>query len=172
MNALSQRAADNDACESPNSAGSKVTFDAISGTTYKIAVASGSGFSRGTFTLKLSSDGSPPKVVSVTPANNATQVVPGAKVKATFSEAMKANTINANTFKLRKQGKTTSIAAEVTYDPATKKAILDPNANLQPGATYVATVTTGTKDLAGNRLDQDSNTPGNQQKVWKFTVQP
>jgi hypothetical protein len=42
---------------------------------------------------------------------------------------------------------------------------------LAPSAKYKAVVTTGAKDLVGNRLDQDQ-TPsnGNQQKVWFFTV--
>ena len=52
----------------------------------------------------------------------------------------------------------------------TKKATLDPSANLRSGATYVATVTTGAKDLADNRLDQDSTTAGNQKKTWEFKV--
>jgi hypothetical protein len=34
----------------------------------------------------------------------------------------------------------------------------------------VATVTTGTKDLAGNALDQDPAKTGNQAKLWSFTV--
>jgi hypothetical protein len=43
--------------------------------------------------------------------------------------------------------------------------------DLKAGATYVATVTTGAKDLAGNQLDQDPSTAGNQPKSWKFKVQ-
>jgi hypothetical protein len=38
------------------------------------------------------------------------------------------------------------------------------------GATYVATVTTGAKDLAGNALDQDQSLAGKQPKSWKFTI--
>jgi hypothetical protein len=33
-------------------------------------------------------------------------------------------------------------------------------------------VTTGVKDLAGNALDQNPTTAGNQPKPWFFTVQP
>jgi len=40
------------------------------------------------------------------------------------------------------------------------------------GATYVATVSTGTRDLAGNQLDQDPNTAGNQARSWQFKVKP
>ncbi len=62
------------------------------------------------------------------------------------------------------------MSATVTYDSATRSATLDPSANLQSGATYVATVTTGAKDLAGNSLDQNSTTAGNQNNRWTFTV--
>ena len=93
-------------------------------------------------------------------------------MKATFSEPMRAGTINTNTFTLRKAGSTTNVAAAVGYDPATNRATLDPNNNLQSGATYVATATTGATDLAGNRLDQDPNTAGNQSKSRTFKVQP
>ena len=53
---------------------------------------------------------------------------------------------------------------------------LNPDANLvlgaTYGATYIATVTTGAKDLAGNSLDQVPNIAGNQPKTWTFTVRP
>lgn len=116
------------------------------------------------------SDTTSPTVKSTTPANNATGVARGTNVKSTFSEAMKASTINGTNFTLRRQGTTTKVAATVSYDPATKRATLNPNNNLQSGVTYVATVTTGAKDLAGNSLDQNSTTAGNQPKTWKFKV--
>ena len=111
-----------------------------------------------------------PKVRRVVLAENATGVAAKANVSAFFSEDMRANTINANAVKLVKKGTTAKVPATVTYVAATKRAILNPDANLQPGATYVARVTAGAKDLAGNRLDQNPNTAGNQAKVWKFTV--
>ena len=74
-------------------------------------------------------------------------------------------------FKLVKKGTTTAIGAGVSYDSATKKATLNPNAPLVGGATYKATLTTGVKDLAGNQLDQDQDpSNGNQPKAWSFTV--
>ncbi|MGH3148588.1 MAG: Ig-like domain-containing protein, partial [Rubrobacter sp.] len=111
-----------------------------------------------------------PRVVRVVPAEDATGVAPAANVSAFFSEEMRSGTVNANTVKLRKAGTTQSLPATVGYDAATDKAILNPDANLQAGATYIATVTSGARDLAGNGLDQDPNASGNQQKVWKFKV--
>jgi hypothetical protein len=115
-------------------------------------------------------DTTPPRVSSTVPGANATGVAPGANITATFSEAMNVNSIKGTTFKLMKAGTTTVIGAVVSYDPSTKKAILNPNANLQLGTKYKAVVTTGTTDLAGNRLDQNSSLSGLQQKAWTFTI--
>jgi hypothetical protein len=119
--------------------------------------------------------GQQPMVISTSPANNTTGTATE-DVTATFSEPMDASTITATTFKLVKlnaNGTTTKVTADVRYDDATKKAILDPDPanNLDLGRTYKATVTTGAKDLAGNALDQKPNITGNQSKSWKFTVQ-
>jgi hypothetical protein len=119
-------------------------------------------------------DTTKPKVTSVDPAENATAVVPDANIYVTFSEAMKATTINTTTFKLFKEGSTTAITASVSYDPISKKATLNPypysHERLEPEVTYKAVVTTGAKDLAGNALDQNPTLTGNQNKVWFFKV--
>jgi hypothetical protein len=156
----------------PSGLGSKVAFDATAGTTYRIAVGDAGGDNtENTFTLKVI-DSKAPSVTSTSPANNATGIVRGANVKATFSETMRASTITGSTFRLIKQGATTNVSTAVTYDAATKTATLNPNNNLTAGATYTATITTQAKDLTGNGLDQDPNTAGNQAKSWKFKVQP
>jgi hypothetical protein len=80
---------------------------------------------------------------------------------------MLVSSITGQNFKLFKKGSTTKIAATVSYNADTDTATLDPTNNLRRGLTYKAVVTTGAKDLAGNRLDQ---TTGLQQKVWYFTV--
>ena len=115
-------------------------------------------------------DTTAPKVRRVVPAENATGIGPGANVSTIFSEAMRAGSINTNTVKIFRAGTTTPIGAVVSYDASTKKATLNPNANLQRGTRYKAVVTTGAKDLAGNRLDQNAALSGLQQKVWFFTV--
>ncbi len=115
-------------------------------------------------------DTTAPKVNRVVPAENATGVGPAANVSAFFSEAMRVGSINTNAIKLYKAGTTTPLAAAVSYDAATKKATLNPNANLQRGAKYKAVVSAGAKDVAGNALDQNPSVTGNQSKVWFFTV--
>jgi hypothetical protein len=115
-------------------------------------------------------DTTPPKVISTFPKANATGVAPTVNLKATFSEDMRASTINKSTFKLSKKGSTTKIAAAVSYLAATDKATLNPTKALRKGATYKAVVTSGAKDAAGNPLDQNTTKAGLQQKQWVFTV--
>ena len=103
-------------------------------------------------------DTTKPTVISTSPAAGATGVLAGSNVTANFSEAMIPSTINGTTFKLvTGGGKRTSIAATVTYNQLDKQAVLDPTSNLKPKTTYVATVTTGAKDLAGNPLASDQS---------------
>jgi hypothetical protein len=152
--------------------GSKVTFEASAGTTYRIAVGDAGGLRESTFTLKLSTprDAQAPKVTSTVPAAEARGIAPGANISATFSEAMMGSSLTSSTFKLMKAGTTTTIDALLTYEPTTKKAILNPTNNLRLGTKYKAVVSTGAKDLAGNRLDQNSSQSGLQQKSWTFTT--
>ncbi len=120
------------------------------------------------FNLKVEADTTAPTVTSVSPSEGATNVAANSNVEATFSEKMDSATINGTNFTL-KQG-TTSVATSVTYNANDKKATLDPSADLAANTTYTAQVTTGAKDLAGNALDQDSGTSGNQSKSWTFTT--
>ncbi len=124
-----------------------------------------------TLDLLTLADTTAPRVTSVEPAEDATGIGPGANISAFFSEAMRARSINTNTVKLFKVGESSALGASVSYGGGAKKATLDPSTNLQRGARYRAVVTTGAKDKAGNRLDQDQNpSNGNQPKVWYFTV--
>jgi hypothetical protein len=119
-----------------------------------------------TFTV----DTKAPKVNSVLPTEVATGVAQAVNVKVTFSEAMRADSITTDSVKLFRAG-TTPIAAVVSYDAQTKTATLNPDIDLRLSTKYKAVVSSGTRDLAGNRLDQDQDpTNGNQPKVWTFTT--
>jgi Tol biopolymer transport system component len=115
-------------------------------------------------------DNAPPKVISTSPKADATEVAPTANVRATFSEQMDSTTINGTTFQLFKKGTTTQIPAQVSYNADAETAKLDPTNNLRRGVAYKVVVTTWAKDLAENRLDQDSSTSGFQQMRWFFRV--
>lgn len=130
----------------------------------------------GNFTAKVrvydpdATDATSPRVIGTVPGNGATGVAPDANIKATFSEDMKASTINDKTFMLFKNGSTTKLSATVSYNAGTDKAKLNPTNNLRRGVTYKAVVTTGAEDLAGNQLDQRRGLSGLQPKVWHFKV--
>ncbi len=111
----------------------------------------------------------PPKVTSTTPTGK--KVSSKANATATFSEAMNEASVEARgTFTLKKKGSARAISATVTYDPTSKKATLNPTRKLRPGATYTATVATAAKDSAGNALDQNPATAGDQPESWRFKV--
>jgi hypothetical protein len=162
---LTETASNDDGCEFKPS-GSKVTINATQGTTYQIMVYGHAG-QTGNFTLEVV-DKVAPTVASTTPANGG-RVAPDANIRATFSEPMQLFAASV-AFKLKKVGTTKFVGATVTYDPATMKATLNPNNDLQSGRTYLATMTSLAHDEAGNSLDQAPSVPGNQDKTWKFTV--
>jgi hypothetical protein len=116
-----------------------------------------------------------PRVSAATPTG--TGIGRGTNVAATFSEAMDAATINGTTFKLFKVtsiGTTQVTNVTVMLSSDGLKATLNPYGTsstlLGARTKYKAVVTTGAEDLAGNRLDQNSTTTGNQQKTWTFTT--
>jgi hypothetical protein len=110
------------------------------------------------FTTAALIDVTPPIVLSVTPALNATSVAVNSNVTATFSEAMNSATITSSTFGL-KQG-TTVISGTVSYSG--NIATFTPSASLTGGAAYTATVTTGAQDASGNALAANY--------TWNFTT--
>ncbi len=116
--------------------------------------------SSGAATVEILVKDAKPTVKSVAPTGR--KVPRAARVTATFSEAMDAQTINTGTVELTKKGAVSPVRATVSYDPETMKATLDPAKLLVRGATYKATVSAGAKDTAGNALAVA--------KTWEFTV--
>ena len=81
-----------------------------------------------------------------------------------LSEAMDEASVEApDSVKLRKEGTTRSVAAEVTYDGATHVATLNPTQPLEKGTTYVAKVRRTAQDTAGNAVEM---------KRWTFRITP
>jgi hypothetical protein len=110
------------------------------------------------------SDQSAPGVTSVTPADGAVAVDPNTAVKAGFDEPLDPSTVAAASFRLQDEAGT-AVPAVVTYDAATRTAILRPAAPLAGLVTYRATPKgglAGVGDVAGNPLAQD--------RTWSFTT--
>ena len=116
-------------------------------------------------TLTVRLDKTEPAVGSTSPTDGATGTDPTANVTVEFSDAMDASTIKSDTFTLVRQGDTMPVKAAIIYDDETKKATLDPDADLSPEETYTVTVrggSGGVKDKASNTLAVD--------KTWRFTT--
>jgi hypothetical protein len=142
--------------------GNKATFkpsaDLTAGSVYTVTVITGSAGhddheSDHSYTWSFTTTGgvadvTPPTILSVTPAVNATSVAVTGKLTVNFSETMTPSTINATTFTLS-QG-TTPVPGTVAGSGAT--ATFTPAASLAFNTVYNATVTTGVKDAAGNNL--------------------
>lgn len=124
-----------------------------------------------------STDTKPPRVIEVRPASGATGVSPtsgtfseGHKVVAFFSEDMKPGSA-MSAIKLYKKGSDTQEDCTIGYNATQRKVTLWPPNPLGRGVTYKAVVSTRARDLAGNPLDQRPNRPGDQPKVWFFTIE-
>ena len=111
-----------------------------------------------------------PRVGSTSPRKAADGVRRGADVVATLDEAVRRSTVTGSSAYLVRKGSSRHVAATVTWQPGTRRIVVDPTARLRPGTTYRVVVTTAVKDLAGNRLDQDPGRAGLQAKAWRFTT--
>ena len=101
----------------------------------------------------------PPTVVSTDPAAGAPAVPVTGKISATFSTAMKADTITTSTFTV-----TGGVTGTVAYDAVTMTATFTPSAILSTNSNYTATITTGVTDATGTPLAAAVS--------WSFTTQP
>lgn len=99
-----------------------------------------------------------PVVVSVSPANGASDAPTSGAIRAEFNEAMNAATLTPLTF-TNGQG----LSGTVSYDPASHIASFTPTSPLSDLTTYTFTLTTGIQDAAGNALESPVS--------WSFTTQ-
>jgi hypothetical protein len=103
----------------------------------------------------------PPSVISSAPLDGTIGVCPNSVAVATFGAAMNPATINATTFTLSGPG-AALVNGQVTYDAPSRAAVFTPSASLALSTPYVATVTTGAQDLAGNPVASNFS--------WGFTT--
>jgi len=99
----------------------------------------------------------PPSVYSTTPANGATNVPVNTTVKAVFTKAMDASTINSTTVVL-KDSSNNSVSGSVSYDSSTNTVTFTPNSYLSINTTYTFTIvggSSGVKDQSGTPMPSD-----------------
>ena len=92
-----------------------------------------------------------PTVTATTPADTATGVALTVSPTATFSRAMTAASLTTASATVRPQGGS-ALAATVTYDSVNNRVTITPTANLTPGITYVAQITTAATSSDGVAL--------------------
>jgi hypothetical protein len=98
-------------------------------------------------------DTTPPTVSSTDPATGSINVGISSKMNVTFSELMDAATINNATFVVTGDGGVSGTIS--TADAAISTvATFAPDLPLKYGTTYMATITTGVKDLSSNSMAQ------------------
>ena len=159
---------DNGVTGTVNYSGTTATFTPSSNlaysTTYTATITTGMKDAAGnalasdyiwSFTTGVAPDTTPPTVSSISPANSATGVAVNAAITATFSEAMTASTVTSATFTLDN-----GVTGTVNYSGTT--ATFTPSSNLAYSTTYIATITTGVKDVSGNNMTSNY--------TWSFTT--
>jgi hypothetical protein len=99
-----------------------------------------------------------PTVTVTNPVHNAVGV---AVITASFSEPMDAATITTSTLILTGPG-AGAVSGTVTYTSSPPMAHFTPSTDLAAGIAYIATVTTGVTDVAGNALAANY--------TWNFTT--
>ncbi len=103
----------------------------------------------------------PPAVITTSPPDDADGVPTGARIAATFSEAIDPTTLDATSFRLARPGQG-PVGATLSYDPAGPTATLAPQTSLAHAAMYEARLTTAIRDADGNPLAAEH--------VWSFTT--
>ena len=94
----------------------------------------------------------PPNVLNTEPVDGATEVPLASLISTTFSQEMNSQSINKNTFIVRKEGVPDPIKGNISLSPDRKTAIFDSEPDLEPNTKYTAEINEGAKDLAGNAL--------------------
>jgi RHS repeat-associated protein len=97
-------------------------------------------------TLNIQILTTPPQIVSITPAADATNVPQNTAVRVTFSEPVLASSVNSSSLFLQNVSATILLTANNTI------AILTPTTQLAPNTQFTLTVTSAIRDLTGNAL--------------------
>jgi hypothetical protein len=100
-------------------------------------------------TVTVTSGATTPYVTRFFPAKDFRNVPVGTVVTVTFSQAMQAATITTATFKLVRPDLATTLAATVTYDPATFTATLRPTLPLKANWKHNVNLTSAITSAAG-----------------------
>ncbi|MBD3235651.1 MAG: hypothetical protein GF330_02985 [Candidatus Eisenbacteria bacterium] len=112
----------------------------------------------------------PPRVATMLPESGAAHVDPATWVRIGFSEALDPATVHEGSVYLLGPDGVVPLAHAPWLEEAQMVAVLEPADSLAMGATFTVVATHLLRDLAGNALDQDPQTGGNQDYTATFTT--
>jgi hypothetical protein len=112
-----------------------------------------------------------PRVTRTWPAAGSSHVRRGRAVRARFTEPVAPGAASLSSLaKVFRIGSSRPIPATVTCNRALAIVRVEPLHPLRPGTRYRVVMSTGFRDIAGNRADQDATKAGRQPAMWRFTT--
>ena len=103
-----------------------------------------------------------PTIVSRSPNVNTVSIPVNTNIEVQFSEPIKNSSISSSTFVLKTSTDEKEITGLILLDSDKTTATFTPISALSPLQSYTVTLTSGIKDLAGNRLNSEK---------WSFTTE-
>ena len=100
-------------------------------------------------------DGVPPTVVSVLPADGASNVDVTADIVVTFDEAIDPSTVTAASFVLTDSSDSSEVAGTFAFSNADRTLTFSPASDLTANTLHALRLTTAIEDVAGNGLAAD-----------------
>jgi len=107
-------------------------------------------------TVNLHINTTPPRIVSITPADASTGVSSNTTIRVTFSEAVLASSLNSSTFKVLVSG--SPVTGRILLTSNNTIGIFTPSTALASDTQYTITLTSAITDLSGNALSNPTTT--------------
>ena len=114
------------------------------------------------------SDVTAPRVRTASPSSGAARVGLRRSIRITFSEVVRSSLLTTANVRLLRKGQRKPVPARLRYDERRNRLTVDPVRRLRPSTTYRVMIATSVVDVAGNRLDQDPRSGGDQRATWRF----
>ena len=126
--------------------------NSVTGTVNVSGIKVGGSATGSTSVSFTSSDPDAPTIISHSPADDATDVAVTTVPYITFSEALKASTINSTNIQLKKYSDNSNVSATVSLVEGGTRVNITPDSSLANNTQYYFAVSTSVQDEAGNAL--------------------
>ena len=126
--------------------------NSVTGTVNVSGIKVGGSATGSTSVSFTSSDPDAPTIISHSPADDATDVAVTTVPYITFSEALKASTVNSTNIQLKKYSDNSNVSATVSLVEGGTRVNITPDSSLANNTQYYFAVSTSVQDEAGNAL--------------------